>query len=357
MPGAGADASASVAPIDCDIHVAVPKTEVLFPYLPEHWRAYIRTSAFKGVADTSYPRGVPTSARPGTAPPSGPPGSDLDLLREHTLDAWGATHGVLNCDYGVQSIHNPDLAAATASAVNDWLVQHWLEKEPRLRASLVVPTKLPEAAVREIERVGAHAGFVQVFLPVLSETPYGNRIYWPIYEAAVRHHLAIAIQPGASAGSPSTGVGWPTYYVEEYVGVAQVFQTQLVSLIAEGVFDQFPSLRVVMVEGGWTWLPPLMWRFDKDWKGVRREIPWVRRPPSEYVRQHVRFTLQPLDAPPEPRWLLEVIEQMGSEELLMFGTDYPHWHFDTPEQAVPAGLPDGLRRKILSENARAFYCL
>jgi predicted TIM-barrel fold metal-dependent hydrolase len=100
-----------------------------------------------------------------------------------------------------------------------------------------------------------------------------------------------------------------------------------------------------------------MWRFDKEWKGLRREIPWVRRPPSEYIREHVRLTLQPLDAPPDPAQLLQIVEQLGSDELLLFSTDYPHWHFDAPEEALPAGLPGGLLRKILSENARAFYRL
>ena len=139
--------------------------------------------------------------------------------------------------------------------------------------------------------------------------------------------------------------------------MAAIFQSQLLSLIAEGVFDQFPGLRVALIEGGWTWLPSLMWRFDKEWKGLRREIPWVRRPPSEYIREHVRLTLQPLDAPPDPAQLLQVVEQLGSDELLMFSTDYPHWHFDAPEEALPAGLPDGLLRQLLSENARGFYRL
>jgi predicted TIM-barrel fold metal-dependent hydrolase len=111
------------------------------------------------------------------------------------------------------------------------------------------------------------------------------------------------------------------------------------------------------VEGGFTWLPSLMWRFDKDWKALRREIPWVRRPPSEYIREHMRFTIQPWDAPPEPRWLLDILEQLGSEELLLFATDYPHWHFDSPEQAIPPAVPTALRHKIVAANARAFYRL
>jgi predicted TIM-barrel fold metal-dependent hydrolase len=123
------------------------------------------------------------------------------------------------------------------------------------------------------------------------------------------------------------------------------------------VFEQFPTLRVVLIEGGFTWLPALMWRLDKEWRGMRREIPWVTRRPSDIIRQHVRLTLQPLDAPPDPQHLLQIIGQMESDELLLFSSDYPHWHFDTPEAALPAGLPEALRRKILAENARAFYRL
>jgi predicted TIM-barrel fold metal-dependent hydrolase len=52
-----------------------------------------------------------------------------------------------------------------------------------------------------------------------------------------------------------------------------------------------------------------------------------------------------------------VFEQAGAEDLLMFSTDYPHWHFDTPEQAVPGWLTEAARRKIMYENAEAFYRL
>ena len=344
--------------IDCDIHNVVPSHSALLPYLPAHWQEYVTQSAFKGPADDPYPPHVPTSARPGSAPPAGgPPGSDLTTLREQVLDPWGVEYGILNCAYAVENIHNPDAAVAMARAVNDWQIAEWLEPEPRLRASIVVPSQHPELAAREIERLGSHPGFVQVFLPARAEAPYGNRRYWPLYEAAARHDLVIGIGFGGMTGTPPTPSGWPSSYLEEYAGMASVFQSQLLSLVSEGAFDRFPTLRVALIEGGWTWLPSLLWRFDKEWKGLRREVPWVRRPPSEYIREHVRLTLQPLDAPPEGDQLLQIVEQLGSDELLMFSTDFPHWHFDTLEEAVPAALPEGLRRRIMRENALAFYRL
>jgi predicted TIM-barrel fold metal-dependent hydrolase len=346
------------AVIDCDLHATITSIDVLLPYLPRYWREYVSQSSFKGPIDTPYPQAAATSIRPVYRLATGAPAElDLDHLRRHALEPWYTEIGILNCAYGVESLHNPDAAAALASAVNDWLMADWLAAEPRLRASLVVPSQYPELAAREIDRLGRHPGFVQVYLPVRSAVPYGNRRYHPLFEAAARHDLALGFHFGGAPGTPPTPTGWPSYYIEEYAGMAQVFQSQVMSLIAEGVFDYFPALRVALIEGGFTWLPSLMWRLDKEWKGLRREIPWVKRPPSEIIHEHLRLTLQPLDAPELSEHLLQIIKQMDCDELLMFSTDYPHWHFDSPEAALPGHLPGQLRHKILSENARAFYRL
>jgi len=342
--------------IDCDIHNAVPSVQALFPYLPEYWREYISQSAFKGPIDTSYPVGAATSARPDSTLPAGAPaGSDLEVLRVHTLDAWNAEYGLLNCAYALESLHSPYAAATLATAINEWQIEHWLAKEPRLRASLVVPSQYPDLAVKEIDRVGHHSGFVQIFLPVHSLAPYGTRQWFPVYEAAVRHDLVIGLHFGGTPGNPPTASGWPSYYAEEYANQAQLFQSQVMSLIVEGVFEQFPALRVALIESGFTWMPSLMWRLDKEWRGIRREIPWVKRLPSDYIRAHIRMTTQPVDAPSEPDHLLQIIDQLGSDEMLMFSTDYPHLHDDLRQDAFPLNLPEPLRTKVISGNARAFY--
>ena len=342
--------------IDADLNVTMPNSKVLFPYLPEYWREQIDQTGFNGAIDNSYPPGMATTARPGAKPDDGPAGSSLALLREQALDPWGTEIGIITCAYAIEAIHNPDGAAAMASAVNDWLIAEWLDKEPRLRASLVVPSQQPELAAREIARVGGHPGFVQVYLPVRAEAPYGNRRYHPLFAEAVRHDLVVGIGFGGSPPNPPTPSGWPSYYMEEWAGMASIFQSQLMTLIVEGVFDRFPTLRVTLIEGGFTWLPSLLWRWDKEWKGLRPQTPWVRRLPSEYVHEHVRLTTQPWDAPPTEAQLLQIIDQLGSDELLLFSTDYPHWQYDAPEEALPpAGLPDALVAKIMRDNARAFY--
>ena len=126
------------------------------------------------------------------------------------------------------------------------------------------------------------------------------------------------------------------------------------SLISEGVFVEFPRLKVVLMESGVTWLPGWMWRADKTWRGIRAEVPWLEKAPSECAREHVRLTIQPFDAPPTTEQVRHVLEEINCEEMLLFSSDYPHWHYDGID-ALPDGLPEVLARKILVENALKTY--
>ena len=344
--------------IDCDIHNVVPSVFALFPYLDQHWRETINQTLFKGAVDTIYPRGAPNTARPGSTPANGDPaGSDLSLLRTQVLDPLGVETGILSCAYSVDGLHHPDAAVALARAVNDWQIAEWLDKEPRLRASIVVPSQVPALAAAEIDRVGGHPGFVQVYLPVRSQHPYGSRLFHPMWEAIARHDLVAGLHFGGVPGNPPTPSGWPSYFLEEYAGMATVFQTQVVSIISEGVFDLFPTVRVALLESGFTWVPTFMWRFDREWKNLRRTVPWVKRPPSAYMREHVSLTIQPLDAPPDGRHLIQTIEHMGADRMLLYASDYPHLHLADPDRELLPDVPESLARRIRSENARAFYRL
>ncbi|MER3405792.1 MAG: hypothetical protein C4289_12070 [Chloroflexota bacterium] len=115
--------------IDCDVHAEVPRVEALFPYLPLYWVEHIQQSVFKGPTDAYYPRHAPVTARPGSIPEKGPAGSSLELLQQQVLDHLGVERAILVCTYAVDSLHNPDAAVAFASAVNDWLIAEWLEKD------------------------------------------------------------------------------------------------------------------------------------------------------------------------------------------------------------------------------------
>ena len=144
-----------------------------------------------------------------------------------------------------------------------------------------------------------------------------------------------------------TSLGWPSYYIEDYVAYAQAFQSQLGSLICEGAFAKFPKLKVVLMESGVTWLPGFLWRLSKFWRGIRSEVPWVDRPPKEIVRDHVRLTIQPFDAPDDPAMTEQMVDHLDSDDILLYASDFPHWQFDG-DDALPRGLPECSRGRFWS---------
>ena len=351
--------AAKMAVIDCDIHNALPAIDALSPFLPDRWRRHHQTFGYRGYNGINYPPVNPhAAARTDAVPPSGlPPGSDLQFMREQLLDSWELEYGVLNPLVLLGSEFNIEYSAAIASAVNYWQIAEWLEPEPRLRASLVVPSEDGELAADEINRLGDHPGFVQVLMLARLLEPIGRRKYWKIFEAAVDHDLPIGVHFSGLNGDPLTGAGWPSYYIEYHAGMTAVFQSVVTSLVYEGVFERFPTLKVVLVEGGFGWLPPLMWRLDRSWQVLGDEVPHVRRAPSEYIRDHFWISTQPMEEPATPEQFQQLLGQLNMDDRLMFATDYPHWDFDAPDQALPQSIPPDLRRQILADNARALYRL
>ena len=343
--------------IDCDIHPAVPSTKALLPYLSDYRRdqftnRHIDQSPFTLM---SYPPNSPLSCRPDWKPAKGLPGSDFDMLRRDALDAFGTKLAICNVLHGAIALFNEDMAAVLCSAVNDWTRKELLDRDPRLRASILIPYQNPELAVKEIERVAADQRFVQVTMLVMGDTLLGGRRYWPIYKACEKLGLPIGVHAGSLFRTAPTYSGWPSYQVEDYVSNGAAFENMLVSFIAEGVFQQFPTLKLICVESGITWLPTLLWRINKEWRGVRAEVPWLDRAPAEMVRDNVRFTLQPVDAPAsDPDKFLRTIEHIGSDKVFLFSTDYPHWHFDG-DDVLPNGLPDATLQKLLTDNALQTY--
>ena len=358
--------------VDCDIHNAPRSEQALLQYMPRAWRerrlpggrlevsveARRETLGDRSYLGAEYPRATPRAARTDAWPPSGdPPASDLEFMRAQLLDHYQLEYGVLTPMLGAGEQLDIERGAALASAINDWQVAEWLEPEPRLRASINVAYEDGELAAREIHRVADDPRFVQVLLLIRTAEPLGRRKYWKIYEAAVEHGLPVGIHFGGWGRGPITGTGYGSYYIEDTVGMATSFADQLTSLVCEGVFERFPELKLVLIEGGIAWVAPLMWRLDRAWRLLRSEAPYCTRLPSETIREHVWLTTQPIDEPPRRGDFAAMLEQMDMTDRIMFATDYPHWDFDAPDRALPSWLAPEMRRAIMSDNARSLYRL
>jgi hypothetical protein len=276
-------------------------------------------------------------------------------MQTQLLDPNDTAVGILSPLHG--SARNTDLDAAICTAVNEWQIEQWVKPEPRLRASVTVAHEDPDLAVEEIARRAGDARFVQILLPSKTNEPLGRKRYWPIFAAAQSAGLPIGVHVNSVGGGyASTGSGWPSYYLQDHHINVHSFQAQVASLALEGVFQRFPRLRMVMIEGGFAWLPALCWRLDRHWARMRDEVPECRRPPSEYIREQLWFTTQPVEEPEQPEHLRDTLNWIGWDRL-MFATDYPHWDYDDPAAAFKIAMSEQERAMIFRANACAVYGL
>jgi predicted TIM-barrel fold metal-dependent hydrolase len=342
--------------VDTDVHPAPRSAAELRGYLEPPWTDVPDNLLAADPLLLYVACGQPY--RRDAVPDSGPAGSDPDLCARQLFETAGVDHAVLLPL--VRTFPNQQLEAAVCTAMNAWLASTWLEADNgagRYWGSINVCSGEPELSAREVERWADHPRMVQVRFNSYAGAPYGHQRYDPIYAAAQRHDLPIAVHFSKGSGtSLLTPAGYVGTYVEHHALYPLTYGAHLASLIFGGTFERFPELKYVFVEGGFCWVGPLLWRLDRQWEHLRSELPWVRRSPSEYVRDHVRFTSQPIEEPAEGGALERALEWADAEHLLMFSSDYPHWDFDDPA-FVTRRLPRAIRDRVLCANALEFYGL
>ncbi|CAM3729115.1 amidohydrolase family protein [Occultella aeris] len=346
--------SAQEIVIDCDVHNDMVG---LSTYIPLVWREAWRNQRLPGGNYTNPRGGV---ARHDVTPPDGGrPASDPYFLISDHLDRYRIDYAILTGPHLLAMGTDPDYMTMAATAYNACTVDEWLDVSDRFRGSILVYADEPVAAAAEIRRWAGDPRFVQVIAAATTRRPLGQRYHWPIFEAAAEAGLPFAVHPGtegAGTSLPPTPVGWPSRYMEWHNILPIGYMAQINSMVTEGVFEQFPSLQFVAIEGGMAWLPHLMWRMDKNYKALRDTAPWLKRLPSEYILDHVKLTTQPIEEPRRPHELREILAMIDAERTLMFSSDYPHWDFDNRD-LILSSVEATTRDRIMGGTAAELYGL
>lgn len=346
--------------IDADTHpFLLGGMQGLLPYVPKAWqeRFLERIPAYL-IGQRYHPYPNDGAHRDAPHAEGEQPASDPALMVQDWLEPRHIVRALLLSQEGVRTtnILNPSEAAMVTAAFNDYFAAEWLDVDQRYRYAMTVTSRFPPEARMEIERFGGTRGVVAIYLPLIDQL-LGHPHYYPIYEAAQDADLPIVVHPQATIGNvPGCEFfagGVPATAAERHVGYSQLAFANVPSLVFDGVFERFPKLRIAFSEFGFSWLPPLLWRMDAVWRAFRRDVPWVKAPPSEYVNRFLKFTTQPCDET-GPGELEQIINMFDAENLLMFSSDYPHFDADDPFQ-VFVKFDQGFKTRVMHDNAAQFY--
>jgi predicted TIM-barrel fold metal-dependent hydrolase len=254
-------------------------------------------------------------------------------------------------------ICDPDWGAGLARGYNDWLYDRFLRHDPRrLKGMALIPMQDPMRGAEELRRAVLEQGYVGGVLPAagLYES-LGNRMYWPIYEAAQALNCTLAIH-----GAPSYGLGLETLHrlIEVRTlthGFSQMLQ--MTSLMFEGVFDAFPRLRFAFCEAGVGWVPYLMERLDLEYSNRPSQAPDLKCLPSEHLRSgRIFFHTELVE-----RGLACAIAELG-EDVFFCASDFPHepkheFIAVLDEFEERTDIPETVKPKILWDNPIRMYAL
>ena len=125
------------------------------------------------------------------------------------------------------------------------MIDVWLGQDARFRGSLTVPMQDPQAAAKEIDRLGSRPDIVQILISAGSRMPYGQEFYDPIWEACERNGLVVGMHfGGIGIMHAPTSAGWPSYYLEWHTCLSQAFLAHVVSLVCRGDVPEVPRAEI-----------------------------------------------------------------------------------------------------------------
>jgi predicted TIM-barrel fold metal-dependent hydrolase len=249
------------------------------------------------------------------------------------------------------------LLTALYRAYNGWIARRCAERAAEFKWMAIVPLHDVGDAVREVERAKA-LGAVGIMIPGTAEDRLlDDPGLLPFWEATAGVELPVSVHVAWSC--PSLNNLYTSLFASATVPFVFPTFAAFVSIVAGGILDRFPTLRVAFLEAGCEWVPFWVARMEHFYEfaaeRVPRALPAAKRKPSEYLRSGQIY----VSCEVEDRLLPYVCDLMG-EDYLFFASDIPHsdrMHDSAAYFLRRTDLTDPVKWKILRDNARRFYRL
>jgi predicted TIM-barrel fold metal-dependent hydrolase len=245
------------------------------------------------------------------------------------------------------------LEAATVRAYNEWAVSEVIGRTDRILPAAMVPVNSIDHAIAEVGWAVDH-GFQAFFMATspAEGMEYALDRWEPLWSAIEESGLVLAFHIG-TGGDPVMFRG-PGGAIINYWETCIPGQRTVTHLVSSGALERHPDLKVLVAEGGCSWVPALADRLDEAYRQHGMYVhPKLAALPSEYIYRQVFTSFQ------HDRSAVPTATAMGYRNI-MWGDDYPHLegtygHTQKTLRELFDDAPDDVRRLITEDNFNRLF--
>jgi len=257
---------------------------------------------------------------------------------------------------------DPQHMLALCRVYNDWAASFTRGDPERFKFWAWVPRQDPKLAAAETRRCVTELGAIGAAMPspAVNGVLLSEEAFYPLWEELQQLGVPIAFHPSGGRlrddvrsryrGHRRTGVIQRTMARQFYASTA------VSELILGGALDDFPSLQVVIMEAGVSWLPWLLWWMDEQWEMFAPDVDYkLSLTPTEYFKRQCYGVVDCSED------IARYAIDYGLADRLLISTDYPHHDSPFPNGMQMfldhTGINDEHKRAILWDNAARLFKL
>ena len=285
---------------------------------------------------------------------------DLGGGRLAEMDRGGLDICILSLSApGVQAVPDVTQAIAEARRTNDYLAENIAKNPKRLKGFATLPLQDPEAAARELTRCVKDLGFCGALVNGFSQVGeadsavyYDLPQYRPLWATVQELDVPFYLHPRNPLGSREQSYEGYPWLAGSPWGFAVETSIHALRLMASGLFDEYPRLKVILGHLG-EGLPLGIWRVDH--RVARAGVtPSAKLPMSHYLRENFYITTS---GNFRTQALINVILEVGADRIL-YSVDYPYEDVvEAMEWFNRASISESDRVKIARTNAQKLFRL
>ncbi len=262
-------------------------------------------------------------------------------------------------------VEDQDFRLACTQIFNDAMAEIQADSNDRLLPMAVMPWWNIEQTTKEVERakemglrgINMCSDPDTIGLPDLAEDAW--KPFWDVchdLDMPINFHIGASEESFNMYGRAS----WPSRgdKTRMALGSAALFIENgrvVKNVIASGILDRCPNLKIVSVESGIGWVPFILESLDYEWEETNSQSEVnLQKKPSEYFRDNFYACFWFEKSAPK-----NLIDDVGEDNVL-FETDFPHptcLYPDVQEYIaeVSENWSDDRKRKIFQDNAAKLY--